>query len=424
MSRPKRSTLLEPGRPTLDPAPRVAPTLFQPDSTSPRPTSSSSSSHPTAARPPARDDVPSQAPKPVYGNYLNYYERRNALDPLDDLDDRLALVPREWLKGKRVLDVGCNAGAVTIQLARDLGAAKVTGVDIDPDLTRKAKGNLDLAWSRQAPLKRLVSESAALSAPSRKRRTPSESEPQDPVPPDGVAYRESEPAQATSSPDALANDPFVSDDSFYFPSSLGRMYGYLPNPRGLLTRHIEVPASSVSKGSKKKKRKSTSGVEASAVETVPDEVKAFPENVKIVTADWVHEPIEQGREQYDVIVAFSVTKWIHLQHLNAGLLTFFQRCFSTLSPAGILVLEPQPFASYLRSAKTSPELRHHWELLREGAQRGWRWEDGEFEKVLLELVGFEKRSLLGETGKVGSTFRRPVEVYSKRGPTSSVPKPT
>jgi len=75
--------------------------------------------------------------------------------------------------------------------------------------------------------------------------------------------------------------------------------------------------------------------------------------------------------------------------------------------------------------------------------RGWRAEEGEFERVLVELVGFEKRELLGETGEMGesffsfreyginverntdpvfeltgSTFRRPVEVYTKRGGTA------
>ena len=72
--------------------------------------------------------------------------------------------------------------------------------------------------------------------------------------------------------------------------------------------------------------------------------------------------------------------------------------------------------------------------------RGWRAEEGEFERVLCELVGFEKRELLGETGEMGeffsrfgiisernidpvfeltgSTFRRPVEVYTKRGGTA------
>lgn len=107
-----------------------------------------------------------------------------------------------------------------------------------------------------------------------------------------------------------------------------------------------------------------------------------------------------------------MTKWIHLQSLNAGLLTFFKKCHDKLNPGGRLVLEPQPFSTYQRSVKMSTRgqgggnpssslLRDNFESLKSGAQRGWRWEEGDFERVLIELVGFEKCELLGETGKVG-----------------------
>jgi len=57
-------------------------------------------------------------------------------------------------------------------------------------------------------------------------------------------------------------------------------------------------------------------------------------------------------------------------------LTFFQKVFQTLSPGGRFVLEPQPFSTYARSAKTtSLELRENFELLKSGAQKGWRWEE-------------------------------------------------
>jgi len=123
---------LDSSKPTLDPAARPPPQLFQPDSlpTSSIPTSSS---------------LPSSSyPRAVHGNYLHYYERRNTHP--DARDERLNLIPKEWIKGKKVLDVGCNAGQVTIELARDYGAGKVTGVDIDKDLIRKSKGNGEFSF--------------------------------------------------------------------------------------------------------------------------------------------------------------------------------------------------------------------------------------------------------------------------------------
>lgn len=102
--------------------------------------------------------------------------------------------------------------------------------------------------------------------------------------------------------------------------------------------------------------------------------------------------------------SLSITKWIHLNGLNAGLLAFFHRVFRSLRPGGRLVLEPQPFSTYAKSARLSDELRANFEVLRDGdgeGVKGWKDEDGDFARVLLEGVGFERRDRLGETGEKG-----------------------
>lgn len=65
-------------------------------------------------------------------------------------------------------------------------------------------------------------------------------------------------------------------------------------------------------------------------------------------SDWLHEPFF---EFYDVICAFSVTKWIHLVHGDGGLRFFFNKCLQSLNPGGILILEPQGWEGYEKRAR-------------------------------------------------------------------------
>lgn len=43
------------------------------------------------------------------------------------------------IRGTRVLDIGCGLGAIDVLLAREHGARKVTGIDLEPDLLAKGR---------------------------------------------------------------------------------------------------------------------------------------------------------------------------------------------------------------------------------------------------------------------------------------------
>lgn len=59
----------------------------------------------------------------------------------------------------------------------------------------------------------------------------------------------------------------------------------------------------------------------------------------------------------EVILLFSITKWLHLNHGDAGMLRLFDALFSVLPSGGILVVEPQEWANYQQARKKNKELR-------------------------------------------------------------------
>ncbi|KAF2187388.1 hypothetical protein K469DRAFT_705076 [Zopfia rhizophila CBS 207.26] len=188
-----------------------------------------------------------------WGNYKDYHGAARHFpgsSPSTHVQDpRLTLLESlipGLFRAKTCLDIGCNAGLISVQLAIDFDATSVTGVDIDPKLISQAEHHLAIRSSRVRP--------------------------------------------------ATPESQKVVD---YFPISAVLQHGYRFEP--------DSPDSSP------------------ALSNWPC--------VRFVSADWVVSANPATSGPYDVILALSVIKWIHLEHLDEGLVSFFRKCSASLVAA-------------------------------------------------------------------------------------------
>ncbi|KAI4875969.1 hypothetical protein NFI96_022101 [Prochilodus magdalenae] len=95
-------------------------------------------SHRAGSRQAARNRQKPQR-KYQYGTYSHYYGYQT---PALNRDPRLAVFRPEWFRGKKVLDIGCNVGHLTLAIAKHWSPAHILGLDIDGRLVHAARQNL------------------------------------------------------------------------------------------------------------------------------------------------------------------------------------------------------------------------------------------------------------------------------------------
>ena len=223
----------------------------------------------------------------TFGNYDRYYNYRNASERWADA--RLPRLRPEWFAKRRCLDIGCNTGVLTVQMATRLGCSAVLGIDIDDKLIARANANRD---SKQMDVE--ISKK----------------------------FRQNEigfPGEAAGGGSSKAAS------SHEGTQSVRAAYG-LSEDR---------TASNKSPSSPPKNAKKINDAER---------VAFIQGNVLDVNLDEA-APLGQ-RPPYDTVCCFSVTKWIHFNWKDDGVKNLFSRVVSWLAPRGIFVLEPQPWKSY------------------------------------------------------------------------------
>jgi len=119
----------------------------------------------------------------------------------------------------------------------------------------------------------------------------------------------------------------------------------------------------------------------------------------------LRRPPSMKAERFDVIICFSMTKWIHFNHGDVGIRNLFRRCLKRLKPGGFLVLEPQDWKSYLKKRFLTSEIRE--------TVRGIGLKPEDFGEFLLGL-GFKHLGKLDPPKDGPSCFKRTVYIYQRQ----------
>jgi len=219
--------------------------------------------------------------KYIHGNYPSYYNHRKTSGNVtnDNTDPRLKLVKEKHLEGQRILDIGCNTGKVSLEVATTYKAKEVLGIDIDSGLVRRANagvGNIS--------------------------------------------------------------------------------------------------------------------------------------NLQFEVLDMLKWPKKDGKK-FDVALCLSLTKWIHLNNGDTGLLRLFDKLNGCLKIGGLLIFEPQPWPSYKKAKRNSDIMTLNYRMLRIKPES--------FVRVLMGRFGFKLKKHLAHRDKMkvlsnqNVGFSRPLYLLKK-----------
>lgn len=298
-----------------------------------------------------------------YGNYAGQYCGLQSLHSF--LDVRLTVFLRHayLFRDKDMLDIGCNVGHMTLAVAQRLQPRSIVGIDIDRNLIARARRNL-------AMFHRIPNDEISKTSMVRKLQ-PGTSAMAATVHSEGNANRPSMATKKHKWQRLRDRDRTDTTQSDYFPVSFPICFGGMPH----LREKAESPSASPASGGQNSKATETSEKTTDDNQLVadsttsPNQIKdsvakadendvhysnSFPKNVSFRTLNYAVTDESQmcaDKQQYDLILCLSLTKWIHLNFGDAGLKMTFRRMFNQLRPGGKLILEAQNWASYRKRKK-------------------------------------------------------------------------
>ncbi|XP_076842371.1 7SK snRNA methylphosphate capping enzyme-like isoform X2 [Brachyhypopomus gauderio] len=313
-----------------------------------------------------------------YGTYSHYYGYQT---PGLDTDPRLAFFKPEWFRGKKVLDVGCNTGHVTLAIAKNWSPAHILGLDIDGRLVHAARQNLRhfLSELQRQEVHRDLQRQNLKDVESHRD---DEEEKMD-------THRETKDDQEERGEKHPEGTDLEVEERRVEEAVL-QMERLRPFP--ISFRLCRGPIS--------------------APPLLPPTAGVFPNNVSFMEGNYVpesHAAVLSQRAEYDVILCLSVVKWVQLNWGDGGLQRLFKRAYAHLTPGGLFILETHPWSTYSRRKRLTETIYKNYNNI--------RLKPEQFSTYLTSEVGFTSYQLIG-TSHTNKGVQKPVYIFHK-GPASS-----
>ena len=257
---------------------------------------------------------------------------------------RLDLINPQLLANKVILDVGCNSGYLTNIVAQRFRAKSVLGIDCDRTLIDAANSIIKRA---KYELKLPSDHEASLQVPTQSKSNT------------------------------------VKNSSFFKPRSV-------------------VLSSSTAQSTLTIKNDSETSSESSISSSSHISDTQYPHNISFQCTDIFSDTLRNT--SFDTILCLSVTKWVHLNTGDEGLMKLFNVLYQLCRPGGSVILEYQPWRSYVNKKSLTATIKQVFPTIQIKPEM--------FEQCLLD-IGFIIDARLGPSLVEAKGYSRPILVLRR-----------
>ncbi|KRX04299.1 hypothetical protein PPERSA_11423 [Pseudocohnilembus persalinus] len=274
-----------------------------------------------------------------FGNYKSYYQNRNEKRWQDP---RLTVLSKHYFTNKKILDIGCNDGSLTLQIAIKYFPQKIIGIDIDYKLISLAVKHYFLytAIHQYQNFKQFKVDNVQLLEKTQKTK---------------LRILEQQKKEQKEIMLQKSQEEIQQEQNKIF-EKLHKL------PKSFFKSEV------IQKGlDRKQLQKSQNDILEQQIKksTIDKPIQSiqncFPKNINFRVENYIqNDQVSLDNEKIDTVLCFSVTKWIHLNYGDEGIMKLFKNIYYQLNHGGIFILEPQDWKSYKKRRSLCPEFQKNY----------------------------------------------------------------